>query len=242
MFAPIESQSTRADRRALLQLQRVVRQEGPYSYLEVGSHLGGSLQTHYIDPRCMHILSLDTRPLSQPDARGVPQPYPDNSSARMRAALEAAYPAVDRAKLAIVEDEAARAGMVRIDPPPLLCFIDGEHTRRAALADLAFCRSVAAPDAIFVFHDADLIGAAIGQIQWRLLIAGERWRGFSMGTSVFLIIIGTGVDRFAGALATLAVRQRPSYWISMAHRFARLRARHSRLWRTAHRVRRRPGQ
>lgn len=226
LFAPIESQSTPADRLAFLRLQRLVRRQGPYTYLEVGSHLGGSLQTHYIDSRCLRIVSLDTRPLWQPDARGWPQQYPGNSSARMRAALAAAYPAVDAGKLVVIEEDSARAGAVTVDPAPTLCFIDGEHTRRAAVSDFAFCRRVAAQDAMFVFHDADLVAPAIGQIQWRLWISGEHWRGFAMGTSVFVLVIGAGVDRFAGTLTAFGPTQRPAYWISTVRRLVRLRAHH----------------
>ena len=47
LFDAVLSGTGEEDRRALLGLQKVVRDLwGEYSYLEIGSHLGGSLQTY----------------------------------------------------------------------------------------------------------------------------------------------------------------------------------------------------
>ena len=51
LFDAIPSQSSAWDRRSLLACQAAIRQRiGRYVYLEIGSHLGGSLQTHVLDP------------------------------------------------------------------------------------------------------------------------------------------------------------------------------------------------
>src|SRR4051794_16482548 len=84
LFEAIPSESYPGDRRSWLALQHAVRRApAGYTYLEIGSHLGGSLQQHLVDPRCRRIFSIDKRPLVQPDDRGVVWHYDGNSTARM---------------------------------------------------------------------------------------------------------------------------------------------------------------
>jgi hypothetical protein len=49
LFSAIESQTSNSDRKALLLLQRCIRNRGDYTYLEVGSYKGGTLQPFYAD-------------------------------------------------------------------------------------------------------------------------------------------------------------------------------------------------
>src|SRR2546425_13216515 len=84
LFSRIESQSTANDRRSLLAVQLVVRQrQSEYCWLEIGSHLGGSLQALMVDPRCTRVISIDPRPSVQPDERGQDFRYVENSTQRM---------------------------------------------------------------------------------------------------------------------------------------------------------------
>ena len=86
LFEQIPSQSTDDDKVSLLAVQLATRELRPrYKYLEIGSHIGGSIQPHLLDDRCARIFSIDKRPLRQPDERGVDYLYPDNSTARMNA-------------------------------------------------------------------------------------------------------------------------------------------------------------
>lgn len=63
LFAVIPSQSTDDDKRSLLAVQRRTRElAGNYSYLEIGSYLGGSIQPHLLDSKCKSIWSIDKRP------------------------------------------------------------------------------------------------------------------------------------------------------------------------------------
>src|SRR5436309_9076337 len=81
LFEKIESQSTDEDKRSLLACQSAVRDLRPeYTYLEIGSYLGGSIQPHLVDERCKRIVSIDKRPPRQPDARGVDYEYLNNST------------------------------------------------------------------------------------------------------------------------------------------------------------------
>jgi hypothetical protein len=84
LFEKISSQTTEDDKRSLLAIQNATREIYPnYNYLEIGSHLGGSIQPHLVDEKCAKIYSIDKRPLVQPDERGVNYGYPENSTQRM---------------------------------------------------------------------------------------------------------------------------------------------------------------
>src|SRR5262245_59764310 len=93
LFSGIESLTTDLDKRSLLACQLAVRHlRDSYVYLEIGSHLGGSLQSHVLDDRCEHIFSIDKRPARQPDERGQDDQYPDNSTDRMLDNLKSVSP------------------------------------------------------------------------------------------------------------------------------------------------------
>src|SRR4051795_12776182 len=84
LFSAIESQTTDRDRRSLLALHSAVASNRPsFSYLEVGSYLGGSLQALIRDRRCAHVMSVDTRTREAPDKRSRMWSYEDNSTTRM---------------------------------------------------------------------------------------------------------------------------------------------------------------
>jgi hypothetical protein len=88
LFTGIESQTSEPDRQSLLALHAVIGEHGPFDYLEIGSHLGGSLQALVADPRS--IVSIDTRPLLQPDDRGDDAAYSEQHRADAGAAFRAA--------------------------------------------------------------------------------------------------------------------------------------------------------
>ena len=64
LFNKIHSSTTAGDKRSLLAVQNAIRAlKRPYTYLEIGSHLGGTIQPHLLDPRCSKIYSIDKRRL-----------------------------------------------------------------------------------------------------------------------------------------------------------------------------------
>ena len=187
VFDHVPSQTTADDRRSLLAVQRAVaRHFGEYAYLEIGSHLGGSIQPHLLDQRCRRIYSVDPRPVRQADDRGVECHYPDNSTARMLENLQA----IDPDRVELIETFELASGDVdpdRIDDPPHLCFIDGEHTTAAVLADVDFCRRVGHPDGSIIFHDADVIWRALGRVLRQLDRDGADASAIVLGGSVMAI-------------------------------------------------------
>jgi hypothetical protein len=160
LFEYVRSQTCERDRQSLLALHHAcAKQYRFFSYLEIGSHLGGTLQVLIRDPRCTSITSIDPRPLAQPDVRGVFE-YPGNSTERMISRLES-VPGADIAKLQTIE---ATSDQIRTDSlvaSPQLCLIDGEHTIDAALCDARFCRQAVREDGAIVFHDRTLVLPAI---------------------------------------------------------------------------------
>jgi len=133
---------------------------GSFAYLEIGSHLGGSLQTFMRDPACTAVLSIDPRPHDQPDARGRRFTYEGNSTERMLENLRA-LAGVDLGKLTTLE-----AGTDELDPAalpvrPQVAFVDGEHTNEAALRDARFCALAMHHEGCVLFHDAPIVRGAI---------------------------------------------------------------------------------
>jgi hypothetical protein len=162
LFDAISSQSDAGDRRAWLAVQRSVRRQSEYVYLEIGSHLGGSIQQHLVDPKCRKIISIDKRPVSQPDDRGRRYFYEGNSTARMLDNLRPLAPD-ELGKITCIDADAHE-----IDPSSIpaadFCFIDGEHTYTSVLSDFAFCLGVCAPNAAICFHDDVVIARALWHI------------------------------------------------------------------------------
>ncbi len=147
-----------ADRRSLLALHAALANRGEFSYLEVGSFLGASLQSFIADPRCRTIVSIDRRDQVSDDERSELPEYPGNTTAHMLDRL-ANVPGADLNKLTTFD-----ADTDQLDPAELrgdLCFIDAEHTDAAVLRDAQFCRRVTGDRGVIAFHDRTLVDRGI---------------------------------------------------------------------------------
>lgn len=200
------SQTSEADRQSLLRVQAAVRSFRPtYRYGEIGSHLGGSLVPHLLDPACTAIVSIDPRPLSQPDERGHDFDYDDNSTAKMIAALRDSVPEASLAKLLTFDldarDVPASPQTAGLD----LVLIDGEHTDPAAFSDVVSMLPLLAQGAIIAFHDADLVIDAIRNAERMLEHLGRPFRTVLMADRVGAIGIDDGADGVERHLAPHAV-------------------------------------
>lgn len=178
-----------------------------YVYLEIGSHLGGSLQPHVLDSACAVMHSIDPRPADQPDQRGVRFAYPGNSTERMLDNLTR-LSADARSRIRCYEQPTTALDPAVIAPAPHLCFIDGEHTDAAVMADFAFCRRVLAPDGLILLHDAGIVYNALAAIISGLDAEGVRYHAAALPDAVFAIEFGS-----AGLLegASLAEARRDGY-------------------------------
>ena len=156
---PIESQTSDSDKRFLLDVQRVVReQSGDYRYLEIGSFLGGSLAPFLTDPACAAVWSIDERGRRQPDARGRLYDYGGVTSESMLQRLRGC--GIDCTRLS------SHDGSIDSLPPDSeglfdLAFIDGEHTDEACFRDFLCTLPRMKRDAAIMFHDSSFVYKAL---------------------------------------------------------------------------------
>lgn len=191
LFKNIKSQSLRDDRRAWMLLQRAARKRpGGYRYLEIGSHLGGSIQQHLVDPLCRQICSIDKRPAVQPDERGRSYEYKDNSTRRMLENLRAIEASAVE-KVVTFDSDASEIPLNSINTQPDFCFIDGEHTRAAVLRDFQWVVQVAASDAVIAFHDDYIVHAGLLAVIEELERKGATFQARKMPGTTFAIFMGT---------------------------------------------------
>jgi hypothetical protein len=187
LFKAISSQTELGDRASLLALQSACGQRhGRYAFLEIGSHLGGSMQAFVRDDRVESVLSIDLRPELTPDDRGKNIPYRGNSTQRMLDLL-ATIPGADLTKLHTIDADTRALAPDGIPVRPQLCFIDGEHTYESCLADARFCRQVLAPDGAIAFHDAPIVFPAIATFLRELRREGIHVLAYPLPERMFVI-------------------------------------------------------
>lgn len=217
LFDRVESQSTVKDKRSWLALQRAVREAKPsFTYLEIGSYLGGSLQQYLQDPRCARIYSIDNRTV---DGR-----HPVNSTEAMLEGLRRVAPEAMN-KLVCLDGDAR-------DLPPRLvtdavdvCFIDGRHTREAVVSDFDFCLGVCAPDAVIYFHDAVATRSGIASCLRRLRSAGRPFVAHKLPGNTFVVTLLVSPVCVDPRVRAMAVAGNGVRWLRTA-RFSRLASRH----------------
>jgi hypothetical protein len=190
VFDRLPSQSSRRARRSLLACQAAVRRRfAPYTYLEIGSYRGGSLQPHVLDASCARIYSIDPRPATQADAGGVAFTYHANSTERMLRELDQLAPDA-RSRITTFDLAAPAVPREAIAVPPQLCFIDGEHTDEALARDFAFCRAVLARDGLILCHDAPVVYNGLTAIVDALDAAGGPYRVAHLPDTIFAFEFG----------------------------------------------------
>jgi hypothetical protein len=199
LFDDIPSQTSADDRRSLLAIHAAVAaRRSPFSYLEIGSHLGGSIQPYLRDRRCARIISIDKRPLNVADERlgndavhnhGPKYEYPENSTQRMLENLTRVSSEGVR-KVVTFETDAGDLNPALLPCQAEICFIDGEHTNGAAERDFAFCCSVVADPGVICFHDSEIVFQAISNIVERLKSDRRPFRAYNLPSSVFVIDLG----------------------------------------------------
>jgi hypothetical protein len=199
------SQTTEADRKSLVMLQHLVRnQTGCYVYLELGSHLGGSLVPHMIDGACRLVYSIDKRPSSQLDERGVYYDYADNSAQRMLEVLRSVVGEAPLLKVIPVDKDMADISADDVGCQVDLVLIDGEHTNTAVFRDFIGVLKVVKPSCIVAFHDSHLVCDALQNIEELLVHKNVTFRSFFLPDVVFVIAIGEFAHTAGNALQRTA--------------------------------------
>jgi hypothetical protein len=230
LFDAIPSQTTEHDKRSLLACQLALRSlVSPYRYLEIGSYLGGSIQTHLQDPSCEAIYSIDKRPASQPDNSGLRLRYPNNSDERMLANLRAIDP--DPEKVRCLTGDTRTLDPSQIDSPVDLCFIDGEHSDEVVIQDFEFCRAALRGDGVIVFHDAQLVYEAISSVIEGLRDAGADFHAYNLPSTLLVVELGDRPIHRHPAIAAMLIDNHVGYLDSLQAND------HFRRWATAGPVR-----
>jgi len=183
-----------------------------YNYLEIGSYLGGSIQPYLLDERCKRIFSIDKRPERQPDERGVDYIYQDNSTARMMDNL-AKVAATD--KVTTIDGSSSDIEPAKIDVPVDLCFIDGEHTDNAVIADFKFCLETLNESGAVVFHDAQITYNGIAECLSLLKTRGVEFKAYALPNIVFVVEIGDFPLHKHPAIHERLVNNHESYLFSL---------------------------
>jgi|LakMenEpi03Aug12_release.lakeMendotaPanAssembly.Ray.scaffolds.fasta_scaffold124747_3 hypothetical protein len=199
----VPTQTSHKDQVTLLMLQAAVGINNAYTYLEVGSHLGGTLCPHLLDPSCRLAISVDPRPSSQPDERGRRFDYLDNSTARMLTELSTRMPAEMLRKLITFECDASELRTQTIPERVDLVLIDGEHTNRAAFRDFLSILPLVKDDAIIAFHDAQLIHDAIFNIESMLHYIDKSFYGCFALDNVYAMGLGIRSDLVKNSLRSM---------------------------------------
>ena len=190
LMSAIYPPGARGDAASLLALHAACRDRYPtFAYLEIGSHLGASLQSFVADPRCTEITSIDPRPESQPDDRIGTAYYSGNSTERMLEDLRQ-VPGADLDKLRTLEASSENLSRADVQGSPALCFIDGEHTHAAALRDARFCRQVMGDAGAIVFHDRRIVCSAIADFIKDLASGGASYVAYPLTSEHFVVELG----------------------------------------------------
>ena len=214
LFEAIPSQTTDGDRQSLLSIQSAVRNRlENYSYLEIGSYHGGSIQPHLVDSKCAQIYSIDKRPERQGDERGAFS-YSEGFTHVMMEKLKAVSEE-GVAKIKTFDMDASELRAEDIEKVPDLVFIDGEHTDKAVVSDFNSVRPVIKGPCAVVFHDCQIVFRGISDIIAELKKEGISFKAYSLPTFVFVIELN-GFDLHRDpAIQNLLVDNYQSYLPSM---------------------------
>lgn len=154
---PIESQTSDTDKQVLVQIRELLQSSGAYSYLEIGSYLGGSLTPFLSDEKCIKILSIDERERQQPDERGAKYDYAGITHDTMLTNLE--NHGFELSKIEVFNGSVSQYN--NLDRKYDFIFIDGEHTDWACFRDFIHSEKLCNKDCIVAFHDTNLVYKSI---------------------------------------------------------------------------------
>ncbi len=215
LFDAISSQSTDSDKESLLALQLAVRElTGNYNYLEIGSHLGGSIQPYLFDKRCSAVYSIDKRPEFQPDERGLDYNYRNNSTGRMIEMLREVSPE-GVAKITAIDGDTRETDSAVVKEKIHLCFIDGEHTDKAVFSDFRFCLDVLDKRGAIVFHDTQIVYNGVAMCLDYLENEGVSFKSYNLPSILFVVEIGDFSIHRHAKISELLLRGREGYLFSL---------------------------
>jgi hypothetical protein len=188
----VPNQLNRGDVHALISIMDFVSSHGAYSYLEIGSYLGGSLQWHLTNAHCKQAISIDKRSRDKiNDERHIDYAYTVTTRDMLNALTSNNVP-ID--KLTAID------GTVDNIPSDLqfnLVFIDAEHTNQAVIYDGQKCLAAVNDHAVIMFHDDWIVYRGIEQLEEHLKQIGKIFCKFKIsGSDITAIVLGKFIDCF----------------------------------------------
>lgn len=121
----------------------------------------------------------------------------------------------DLSKIATIDGDTRAIARTSIPEPVDLCFIDGEHTDEAALADFEFCLDVLSENGVIVFHDSHIVYNGIAEVLNRLRNAGREFKAYVLPHTVFVIEIGVFPVSESAGVARMAADNSHSYLFAL---------------------------
>lgn len=213
LFEVIPAQLIDWDSRALLGLHAAVASAlGSFTYLEIGSFLGGSLQVLIRDARCARIISVDPRLAFVPDTRIPEWQYEANTTEHMMQWLRR-IPGADTTKLISLEVPSRDIRKETLPMRPNFCFIDGEHTDEAALHDAEACLSAVDGEGVIAFHDYPLVQDGIREF------LSKHWHDISTALALTGAVFAVEVGALGVLRSAVIERAVGSKWHSVAWSF-----------------------
>jgi hypothetical protein len=156
---PIRTQTSDNDKIVLLKIREILNSLGTYSYVEIGSFLGGSLTPFIKDVNCTRILSIDDRGRALPDERGISFDYAGVTHESMIHNLQSV--GLSTEKLQTFDGSVDKLPSAYLSEKYDFIFIDGEHTDFACFRDFVHSKKLLKYDSVVAFHDSTLISIAL---------------------------------------------------------------------------------
>jgi hypothetical protein len=125
----------------------------------------------------------------------------------------AAVPGADLGKLTTIEASTTDLDPHALPAVPNLCFIDGEHTHEAALADARFCEAALRGQGCIAFHDDSTVRTALRDFVRHLSRTGTSFAAYPVPKKIFVVELGDSRLHETGALRRLfagPVSERPA--------------------------------
>jgi hypothetical protein len=114
-------------------------------------------------------------------------------------------------KIECIDGDVSEVDPGRISEKPELCFIDGEHTDRAAWNDFNFCFRMMAPNGAVYFHDSMIVYNSLSRIVEFLEDKGITFNAYNLPDAVFVIEIGNFKMHRHPAIARMLVNNHVGY-------------------------------
>lgn len=189
---PVPNQLSSDDIQTLISIMNFVCLHDSYSYLEIGSYLGGSLQWHLSNSRCKQVISIDKRSRDKiKDERHIDYAYTVTTQDMLDALTSNNVP-ID--KLTAID---GTADNIPSDLQFDLVFIDAEHTNQAVFYDGQKCLSAVKENSVVMFHDDWIVYQGIDKLVELLTKSNRKFSVFKMtGCDITAVVLGNFVDSF----------------------------------------------